>query len=173
MSGRRFTLDTNILVYAVDRSAGQRHLVAEALIVRAAERDCRLTLQAVSEFYAAVTRKGIVPAWDAAMIAADWMELFPCAAASAETVRLALDAAAAGCAAMLTEDLADGGTLFGMRIVNPFGADWVAAAEVPRGGRLSAPRIPLMALLPLKLESSVSSHVALWVNWRSSVIQPP
>ena len=151
MSGRRFTLDSNILVYAVDRSAGQRHLVAEALIMHAAERDCRLTLPAVSEFYAAVTRKRIVPARDAAMIAADWMELFPCAAASAEAVRLALDAAAtgraaywdallvacaaeAGCAAFLTEDLADGGILFGVRIVNPFAPGGVAAAEVLGGG---------------------------------------
>ena len=153
MSGRRFTLDTNILIYAVDSRAGARQGLAAEVIERAARGDCRLTLQAVSEFYAAVTRKGIVPARDAAMIAADWMALFPCAPASEGALRLALDAAAAGraaywdallvasaaeagCAAVLTEDLGDGGTLFGVRIVNPFAADCVAAAalEVLGGG---------------------------------------
>ena len=155
MSASRFTLDTNVLVYAVDRSAGPRQAMAAEVIERAAVRDCRLTLQAVSEFHAAVTRKGIVPAREAAGLAADWMELFPCAPASPEAVRLALDAAAtgraaywdallvasaaeAGCAVVLSEDLADGETLFGVRIVSPFGAEGVAAAaaalEVLGGG---------------------------------------
>ncbi len=153
MSGKRFTLDTNILVYSVDRHAGTRQAQAAEVIERAAGCDCRLTLQAVSEFYAAVTRKGIVPAREAAGLAADWMELFPCVPASPEAVRLALDAAAAGraaywdallvasaaeagCAGVLTEDLTDGGTLFGVRIVSPFGVGGVAAAalEVLGGG---------------------------------------
>ena len=153
MSGKRFTPDTNILVCSVDRHAGARQAQAAGAIERAAGRDCPLTLQAVSGFHAAVTRKGIAPAQEAAGFAADWMELFPCVAASAEAVRPALDAAAAGraayrdallvasaaeagCAAVLTEDLADGGTLFGVRIVSPFGMEGVAAAalEVLGGG---------------------------------------
>lgn len=140
MSAERFTLDTNILVYAVDDRAGPRQAKAAEVIERAVRGDCRLTLQAVSEFYAAVTRKGIVPARDAAMIAADWLELFACVPASAEAARLALDAAAtgraaywdallvasaaeAGCVAVLTEDLGAGATLFGVRIVDPFGPE--------------------------------------------------
>ena len=135
----RFTLDTNLLVYAIDSAAGARHDVAGHIIQHAVRVDCWLTLQAVSEFYAAVTRKGIVPPPDAAAQAADWLDLFPCAAASEAAVRLALADAAvgrasywdallvatageAGCRVILTEDLADGADLGGVRIHNPFSA---------------------------------------------------
>ncbi len=135
----RFTLDTNLLVYAMDSTAGVRHQLACDIVRRAVRLDCWLTLQAVSEFYAATSRKGIVSLADAAAQAADWLELFPCAAASSTSVRAALsDAAAgrasywdallvatageAGCVAILTEDLRDGGELNGVRIHNPFGA---------------------------------------------------
>jgi len=96
-----------------------------------------LTLQAVSEFYAVVSRKGIVQPPDAAAQAAHWLDLFPCAAASEAAVRTALADAAvgrasywdallvatageAGCRVILTEDLIDGADLGGMRIRNPF-----------------------------------------------------
>jgi predicted nucleic acid-binding protein len=135
----RFTLDTNLLVYAIDSAAGARHDVAGQIIQHAVRLDCWLTLQAVSEFYAVVTRKGIVQPPDAAAQAADWLDLFPCAAASETAVRTALaDAAAgrasywdalllatadeAGCRVILTEDLADGADLGGVRIRNPFSA---------------------------------------------------
>jgi predicted nucleic acid-binding protein len=115
--------------------------------------DCWLTLQAVSEFYAAVTRKGIVPPADAAAQAVDWLELFPCAAASDDAVRTALaDAAAgrasywdalllatageAGCAAILAEDLANEAELGGVRTHNPFAA----------GGRITGPERRLLGL---------------------------
>ena len=135
----RFTLDTNLLVYAIDRVAGARHDVAGQIIQHAVQLDCWLTLQAVSEFYAVVTRKGVVQPPDAAAQAADWLDLFPCAAASEAAVRTALAAAAAGrasywdallvatageagCRVILTEDLADGADLGGVRIRNPFSA---------------------------------------------------
>src|SRR5215472_9547963 len=71
--------------------------------------------------------------------AADWLDLFPCAAASEASVRTALSEAAsgrasywdallvttageAGCIAILTEDLADGAEMSGVRIHNPFSA---------------------------------------------------
>jgi predicted nucleic acid-binding protein len=136
-TSERFTLDTNLLVYAIDSAAGIRCRLAGDIVQRAARLDCWLTLQAVSEFYVVASRKRLVPPSDAAAQAADWLELFPCAAASASAVRTALaDAAAgrasywdallvatageAGCAAILTEDLADCGELSGVRIYNPF-----------------------------------------------------
>jgi predicted nucleic acid-binding protein len=136
----RFTLDTNILVYAIDREAGPRHEAAKEIVRRAARLDCLLTLQAISEFYAVVTRKGMIAPAEAAAQAMDWLSIFPCAAASASAVRTALgDAAArrasywdallvataaeAGCAVILTEDLADGANLAGVEIHNPFAAD--------------------------------------------------
>lgn len=139
MSGgnERFSLDTNLLVYAIDNAAGARHEIAREIVRRAARLDCWLTLQAVCEFYAVVSRKGIVPPADAASQADDWLAIFPSAAASPSAVRTALgDAAArrasfwdallvaaaaeAGCTVLLTEDLSDGSRLAGVEILNPF-----------------------------------------------------
>jgi predicted nucleic acid-binding protein len=140
MSDERFTIDTNILVYSVDNRAGERHQRAMEIIDRAVERDCWLTLQALSEFFVAATRKDIMPRAIAASQLDDWLKLFPCAAASASAVRnaaadsaagrasyrdalLVATAAEAGCASILTEDLSDGAALGTLRIVNPFSPD--------------------------------------------------
>jgi predicted nucleic acid-binding protein len=132
----RFSLDTNVLVYAIDSEAGARHELSREIIQAAVRCDCCLTLQAVSEFYSAVTRKRILPLHEAAAQAGDWLELFPCVAASTSAVRSALaDAVAgrtsywdallaatareAGCAVLLTEDMGDGADFGGLRIHNP------------------------------------------------------
>ena len=135
----RFTLDTNLLVYSIDSAAGVRHRVAREIVDHAVESECWLTLQALGEFYVAVTRKGITPPVEAASQAADWLELFPTVAASGAAVRVAstlaaagnasywdallvATAAEAGCTVVLTEDMADGSDLGGLRIHNPFAA---------------------------------------------------
>jgi predicted nucleic acid-binding protein len=98
---------------------------------------CSLTLQAVSEFYSAVTRKAIMPPARAAALADSWLAIFRCAAVSTAAIRIALadavagrasywdallvaTAAEAGCTLILTEDLADGSTLGAVAIHNPF-----------------------------------------------------
>ena len=147
MNDERFTLDTNILIYALDRQSGDRHFLAGVIIERARHADCWLTLQAISEFYAAVTRKRLVSVAGARDQALDWLSMFPTASASVDGVSAALGVAAsgrasywdallihtaaeAGCSAILTEDLADGATLARLRIINPFaGAGLSAAAE--------------------------------------------
>src|SRR5712691_10017517 len=137
-ASQRFTLDTNLLVYSVDLDAGPRHIAAAQIVRGAVRRDCWLTLQAISAFYAAVTRKGYASPAEAAVTAGDWLQTFPCAAVSANAIRAALadavagrasywdallvaTAAEAGCRLILTEDLADGGKLSGVEIHNPFG----------------------------------------------------
>src|SRR5947207_2838842 len=141
MSGdeERFTLDTNLLFYSVDRGAGPRHHLSIEIIREAARADCWLMLQAISEFFSAVTRKRIMPRDRAAALAGHWLDVFPHATASAHAVRTALadavagraaywdallvaTAAEAGCQLILTEDLADGTTLGGVAIHNPFAA---------------------------------------------------
>ncbi len=77
MSGEKYTLDTNILIYSIDRQAGKRHQRSIELIEEMSQHDCVLTLQALSEFYSAVTRKGKMPRDDAAAQVNDWMILFP------------------------------------------------------------------------------------------------
>jgi predicted nucleic acid-binding protein len=137
MSDERFTLDTNILVYSVDRTAGVRHRRAMTIVRRAVLAECRLTLQAVSEFYAVVTRKNVMAPVEAGRVAGYWLDVFPSIAVSAGAVRAALlsaidrrasywdallvaTAAEGGCTAILTEDLTDGSTMHGARILNPF-----------------------------------------------------
>ena len=147
MSAERFTLDTNILIYSIDSQAGVRQTMARRIVDLSLRRDCRLTLQAISEFYAAATRKGRMPATDAAAQANDWMELFPCMPHSMSAARSALAAASAGrasywdtllvataveggCGSILSEDLADGALLEGIRVINPFGPDALTVAAL-------------------------------------------
>ncbi|HWD58146.1 MAG TPA: PIN domain-containing protein [Stellaceae bacterium] len=134
---QRFTLDSNVLVYAVDGRAGLKHETARQIVLAAARLDCWLTFQSVSEFYVAVTRKRIVPAAAAAERVVDWMTAFRCLAVSGRTIQAALPnavarrssywnallvatAAEAGCNLVLTEDMADGTFLSGVQIHNPF-----------------------------------------------------
>jgi predicted nucleic acid-binding protein len=141
----RFTLDTNLLVYSVEGRAGVRHRLALEIVDRAADTECWLTLQSLSEFYAAVTRKRILRAADAAAQVVDWMAIFRCVPASPSALRTALADAVAGrasywdallvataaeaaCTVILTEDLTHGSTLGGVAIHNPF----------TRGGGLTA-----------------------------------
>jgi predicted nucleic acid-binding protein len=77
MSGEKYTLDTNILIYSIDRQAGKRHQRSIELIEEMSLHDCVLTLQALSEFYSAVTRIGKMPGDDAEAQVNDWMILFP------------------------------------------------------------------------------------------------
>ncbi len=144
MSAERITLDTNVLVYSVDSRAGLRHEIARQVVEMAVGRNCWLTLQAISEFYAAVTRKNLMLRTAAAAQAADWLELFPCLSASATAARTALAAASSGrasywdalllataaeggCGAVLTEDMVDGVMTEGVRVVNPFGSTTLSA----------------------------------------------
>jgi len=137
MNVDRFTLDTNVLVYSIDVTAGPRHEIAVRIIEQAVGLASCLTLQSVSEFFAAITRKDMVPRVRAADMARTWLNMFPIVCASADAVVVALDhviagrtsywdgllvatAAEAGCSAILTEDMADGAVLSGVRVINPF-----------------------------------------------------
>ncbi len=133
----RFTLDTNILIYAVDLDAGEKRTLARDLILESAERDAWLTVQALGEFFHAVTRKSIATVAEAIEYTTAWQILFPITAATradynaaTEAVRdhglsfwdamLWATAREAGCAVILTEDMQPGRKLGGVEIVNPF-----------------------------------------------------
>lgn len=135
---RRFTLDSNLLVYSMDGAEGERHELARQIVDRAVDMDCLLTLQSISEFYWATRRKAI-PRTDAAAQAEDRLAVFTCIPVTAAAIRCALadslagrasywdallvsTAAEAGCAFVLTEDMAHGMILGGVEIHNPFAA---------------------------------------------------
>jgi predicted nucleic acid-binding protein len=136
MSAQRITLDTNLLVYVVDTSAREKHDRARKLAELALKVDCVLTLQALSEFYFAVTRKGKLPAVEAQAQVEAWQDLFPVVAAKPSTLNRAITATTsrrigfwdallwatareAGVTLLLSEDFGDGSVLDGVRIVNP------------------------------------------------------
>jgi len=95
MTGQRFSVDTNILIYSIDKDAGTRHQQSRLILDALADADCVLILQALSEFFNAVTRKDKMSRVEAADTVRDWMELFPVAAADgrtlADAMRLRID----------------------------------------------------------------------------------
>ncbi len=93
MSVKRVSLDTNILIYAIDKDDEQKQLTAIKLIEKCALKyDCVLTLQSLSEFYVASTRKGKVTHAQAEAQIKDWQILFPTILPSTRTVEYALKA---------------------------------------------------------------------------------
>ncbi len=134
-----YFLDTNILVYAYDISAGQKHTLAAQLVQGCwdNENGC-LSLQVLQEFFVTVTRK-IMPPLDhqtARQIVADltqWRLHAPKAADLLQAIDLqelyqlafwdALviqSAASLGCKQLFSEDLNHGQAYGTVQVVNPF-----------------------------------------------------
>lgn len=136
MTAERFSLDTDILVYAVDRTAGDKHARAVDLIYAAAAVDCILTVQCLAEFFHVVTRKRAMPAKAAAALVEDWRIQFPVVAADGPVLGAAMaqaaagrlafwdallleTARAAGCRFLLSEDFQNGRNYRGVVVLNP------------------------------------------------------
>ena len=142
----RFTLDTNILIYAVDRDAGHKHDYSKNLVGQAALCDCVLTAQVLGEFVHATTRKNLLDISHSNKFVKDWLEVFETASATDSVLLEAIDtveshklsfwdamllatARRSGCSALLSEDLQDGWRLQGLEIINPFATDAPARLE--------------------------------------------
>jgi len=138
MSAERVTLDTNILIYSVDADAGDRQTRARELVQQTARNhDSFLTLQTLSEFFSAVTRKEKLSPSEAAEQVADYQKLFPVVAATPDSLRRAIAAVQkhslsfwdamqwavarqAGATVFLSEDLQHGRELEGVHFRDPF-----------------------------------------------------
>ncbi|MEI9984218.1 MAG: PIN domain-containing protein [Aliidongia sp.] len=133
----RFALDTNVLVYAANRDAGERHRIALDLVRRARGKDCVIMLQALAELFRTLTGKGKVEPAKAIAVVQAWRDAVPVFAADDTCLLDAMDAVAdhgwsfwdammwatakrAGCRLLVSEDGQDGRTLGGVTIVNPF-----------------------------------------------------
>lgn len=151
----KVTFDSNILVYAADREAGEKHATAIGLTDRAMAADCVLMLQSLAEFFYVITRKGKRTPADAKGFVEDWQAVFPVFAADEGCLADAMGAVgehglpfwdamiwaaakSAGCRLLFTEDFQDGRALGGVTFVNPFAernAVLLGAALAPaRGG---------------------------------------
>lgn len=137
MSAKRLTLDTNILVYAIDRDAKEKHARAISIVDQAIHQDCVLTLQVLCEFYAAATCKKYAQHEDVVSFISELMVLFPVIASASSSLPLALRAVADHslsfwdamlwatakenhCSLIISEDFQDNFTLEGVKIKNPF-----------------------------------------------------
>jgi predicted nucleic acid-binding protein len=132
-------IDTNILVYAYDLSAGEKQRAAKKLIERMwIEHSGCLSVQVLQEFYVSVTRKVARPL-EAEMVAgiildlARWKVYVPdagdvLAAISIQQkyhlsfwdAMIIQTAIAAGCQVIWSEDLSENQIYEGARIRNPF-----------------------------------------------------
>ena len=133
----RFSLDTNILVYSVDRDAHRNHELSKELVGNAARNDCVLTVQALAEFFHVTTRKKLLEPSYANAFVQDWLEVFQVVSATDTALVDAMEAVnehglsfwdamiwatarQGGCSAILSENMQDGRRLRGIEFINPF-----------------------------------------------------
>ena len=132
-------VDANILVYALDASAGHKHAAARQLVERLWNQatGC-LSVQVLQEFFVTITRKAPQPLSSeegAARVRefAMWRVFSPAAADVLAAIALHQKAqlnfwdamvvhaaAESGCSILWTEDLSDGQRLCGVLVLNPF-----------------------------------------------------
>lgn len=133
----RLTLDTNILVYAIDGLDPLKQAIAVDTLLRATACDMVVTTQVIGEFLAVVRRK-LPHAMPVAIDQVDRLAaIFPpvltetghilAAAALADRHRLQFwdsviltVARSAGVDVMLSEDMQDGATIEGVTLLDPF-----------------------------------------------------
>lgn len=136
MTSKKF-LDTNILVYAVDRHDKTKQLKSRNLLKSLAEENLGvLSTQVLQEFFVTLTKKlGVDPL--AAKDILSSFEHFEVVTVNAQLINEAIDisiiniisfwdslimaaAKSANCDEVLTEDLNHGQIIKGVRVVNPF-----------------------------------------------------
>ena len=139
MSANRQFVDTNVLIYAHDRSAGDKHVRAQALVADLwNDNNGCLSVQVLQEFYVNITRKVAQPLdpETARQIVADlgcWTVHKPTVDDVLEGIALqqryqlsfwdamiVTSAIQLKCDVLWSEDLNDGQTYGPLRITNPF-----------------------------------------------------
>ena len=133
----RVFLDTNVIVYADDKSAGEKRARALALLGElVAGSRAVVSTQVLQEYFVVATRKLGVPP-DVARRKVEALSLLDVVIIRPDLVLAAIDlhrlhaislwdalivrcARAAGCARIFSDDLQDGQVFDGVRIENPF-----------------------------------------------------
>lgn len=141
------TVDTNILIYAIDASQGQKHVRARRLVDTLAEKNCILPLQALNEFFFVCVRKKIVNAGIAEAYIQALLRSMQVISPTQEDLRQAMQlhrehgqqffdalllstAARAGCRIFFSEDLQHGRTFSSMQVIDPFAMDAAAFGQL-------------------------------------------
>ncbi len=131
-------LDTNILVYSVDEKDKAKQRTARDLIATLVQNDdAIISTQTLQEFYNAATKKLIASKKDAGSFVKQFSDIIPVHSNTVNDVLAAIDiseasqlsfwdslilasAKACGCTTIYSEDLNDGQTINGVKVVNPF-----------------------------------------------------
>lgn len=132
-------LDTNVLVYAFDHSAGEKHAIAAQLVKDLWENETGcISIQVLQEFFVTVTRKLAMPLEfrTARQVVADlaqWRLHTPEAGDLLQAIDLQRDyqlslwdaqivqsATGLGCKQLLSEDLNHGQVYGEVQVINPF-----------------------------------------------------
>ena len=139
MSAERYTLDANVLFYALSPDDHFKHSIALGLCEGATANDCVLTLQTLGEVYHAITRKARVRADEARRALTLLASTVPVVSAHKEDFLTVLEihgerplqfwdamlwatARRNGCRVILTEDFQDRTDWGGVHYLNPFHA---------------------------------------------------
>lgn len=149
-------VDTNILVYASDPKAGEKHIRATRALERLwDEQTGRVSVQVLQEFYVTATQKLKTPrasAREVVQIYAPWVQ-YPTtpktilrASGLAESTRLSFwdaliiaSAEQVDASLLYTEDLNAGQTISGVKIVNPLSTDYDLPPTTPLAVHERAP----------------------------------
>jgi predicted nucleic acid-binding protein len=134
---RRSFLDTNVLIYSVDGADSAKQGAALGVIERHARgKTGVISTQVLQEFYSAATRKLGIEPLEARRIVRDF-RIFDIVQVTPEIIEEGIDcsilntisfwdglivvsASTARCSEILSEDLADGQTIQGVSVRNPF-----------------------------------------------------
>ena len=132
-----FGVDTNILIYSLDRSEPVKQLVADKLMRAVLSKRATLPLQCLNEFYRATTRKHLLTPAEAKAFVNDVLTFIVPISSVAEDLVYAMQlhetnhiqffdaliiatATRAGCAILFSEDLQSGRSFGSLTIQNPF-----------------------------------------------------
>jgi len=137
MAAERITFDTNILFYALDSDAGEKHDIAANLLDRALDAEPVLLLQSLAELFNATRKRQEIPFDEVREFIANNMNVLPVIAFGAPDLLPAIalqqahklqfwdallitTAIRAGCTLLLSEDGQHGRAFDGLTIINPF-----------------------------------------------------
>jgi predicted nucleic acid-binding protein len=134
------TIDTNILIYAIDEKNPGKQDAALLLVDALRQVQAPLCLQVVGEFFHVGVRKFRIPAKEMAIHARELLTFHRAFSGTVASTERAIDLAASGafsiwdanlvsaaeavgCTHILTEDMGDGQMVGRLEIVNPFSGD--------------------------------------------------
>lgn len=130
-------IDTNVLVYAEEHSAGEKSAAARVLLERLPPETTLIPVYVLGELYRVLVHKAHRTAASARATVFGWGDSFPLIELSSSVMLSALDlagqhqlriwdsvvlasAADAGCRLLLSEDFQEGFTWSGVTVTNPF-----------------------------------------------------